>query len=140
MEESLGCMASMPEIVIRPIGYIKSPISSREEAPCMGSEAFVSGELVVDEIYRDAFLGLEPGMKIMILYWMNIAGRDVLQVHPRRDASRPLRGVFATRSPDRPNPIAVDTVEILEIHDTIIRVCGLDALNGTPLLDIKSTG
>ena len=75
---------------------------------------------------------------MLILYWLDRADRSRLQVHPRGDRSRPLRGVFATRSPHRPNPIAVATVEILEVRGTRFRVRGLDALDGTPLLDIKS--
>lgn len=129
--------AALEEIVLRPIGYIRSPLAEREQAPRQGSEASVTGELVVDEMYREAFAGLKPGQKIVILYWMHLAERDILQVHPRHDLSRPLRGVFSTRSPDRPNPISVDTVEIARIEDTVLHVIGLDALDGTPLLDIK---
>ena len=125
------------EIIIRPIGFIRSPITDLDKAPRLGSEDSITGDLVVAEEYRDAFLGLEPGQKILILYWMHLAEKDLLQVHPRKDYSRPLRGVFSTRSPQRPNPIAADTVEILEIQGTVIRVSGLDALDGTPLLDIK---
>ncbi|MCE5336310.1 MAG: tRNA (N6-threonylcarbamoyladenosine(37)-N6)-methyltransferase TrmO [Desulfobacteraceae bacterium] len=125
------------EIVLRPIGFIRSPFAEREQAPRQGSEAAAEGELVVDEAYSDAFLGLKPGQKIVILYWMHLAERDVLQVHPRHDLSRPLRGVFSTRSPDRPNPISLDTVEIVRIVGTTLHVTGIDALDGTPLLDIK---
>jgi tRNA-Thr(GGU) m(6)t(6)A37 methyltransferase TsaA len=125
------------EIVLRPIGFIRSPITDLDKAPRLGSEDSITGDLVVGEEYRDAFLGLEPGQKILILYWMHLAERDMLQVHPRKDYSRPLRGVFSTRSPQRPNPIAADTVEILEIQGTVLRVSGLDALDGTLLLDIK---
>jgi len=129
--------AALEEIVLKPIGFIRSPLADRDEAPKQGSEASIAGELVVDEAYREALVGLKPGQKIVILYWMHLAERDVLQVHPRHDLSRPLRGVFSTRSPDRPNPISVDTVEIAGIDGTVIRVIGLDALDGTPLLDIK---
>jgi len=127
------------EIALRPIGYIRSPIAGKMDAPLMGSDAEVVGELVIDLSYRDALVGLEPGKKITILYWMHEADRTTIQVHPRRDKSRPLRGVFSTRSPDRPNPIALDTVEILEINGTVLRVRGIDAINETPLLDIKSS-
>jgi tRNA-Thr(GGU) m(6)t(6)A37 methyltransferase TsaA len=125
------------EIVLKPIGYIRSPITDLGKAPRMGSEASIVGELVVDEAYKDAFLGLQAGQKIVILYWMHFAERDILQVHPRHDLSRPLRGVFSTRSPQRPNPISVDTVEILKVDGTVLQVRGLDALDGTPLIDIK---
>ena len=82
-------------------------------------------------------LGLEKGRKIVILYWMHLAERDILQVHPRHDLTRPLRGVFSTRSPQRPNPVSIETVEITGIEGTVIDVVGLDAVDGTPLLDIK---
>jgi L-fuculose-phosphate aldolase len=122
---------------LEPIGIIRSPLKDPSQAPKQGSEASVEGWLEVKEAYRDALLGLEPGRKVLILYWLDRADRSRLQVHPRGDTSRPLRGVFATRSPHRPNPIAVETVEVLEIHGTRLRVRGLDALDGTPLLDIK---
>lgn len=128
---------SAATFTVKPIGFIRSPLDDTRSAPRMGSEDTVTGELLIDEAYRDAMLGLEPGQKIMVLYWMHLAGRSVLRVHPRRDYSRPLKGVFSTRSPDRPNPIALDTVEIIAIDGTIIRVRGLDAVDGTPLLDIK---
>ncbi|MFZ2446815.1 MAG: tRNA (N6-threonylcarbamoyladenosine(37)-N6)-methyltransferase TrmO [Syntrophobacteraceae bacterium] len=127
-----------PEITIRPIGFIRSPIADRDTGPCMGSEGGIVGELVVDERYREALLGLCAGQKVVILYWMHLAHRDTLQVYPRRDHTRPMRGVFSTRSPDRPNPIALDTVEIVEIDGMVLRVRGVDAVDGTPLLDIKS--
>jgi L-fuculose-phosphate aldolase len=130
--------AATPEIVLKPIGVIRSPIADQKKAPQQGSESAVSGKLVVDEQYRDALLGLEKGRKIVIVYWMHLAERDILQVHPRRDLTRPLRGVFSTRSPQRPNPVSIDTVEITGIEGTVIEVVGLDAVDGTPLLDIKS--
>ncbi len=135
MEEH--CEPDLKEIVIKPIGFIRSTIRNPHDGPRQGSEASMTGELVVDEAYRDAFLGLETGQKIVILYWMHMAERDVLQVHPRHDLSRPMRGVFSTRSPQRPNPIALETVEITAIENTRIHVRGIDAIDGTPLLDIK---
>ena len=130
--------AATLEIVLKPIGVIRSPITGLDKAPQQGSESTVSGKLVVDEQYRDALLGLERGRKIVIVYWMHLAERDILQVHPRRDLTRPLRGVFSTRSPQRPNPVSIDTVEVTGIEGTVIDVVGLDAVDGTPLLDIKS--
>ncbi len=128
---------ALQEIVIKPIGFIRNRIKAMHDAPRQGSEATINGELVVDEAYRDAFLGLEVGQKIIILYWMHLAERDMLRVHPRHDLSRPMRGVFSTRSPQRPNPIALETVEITGIDGTRLYVCGIDAVDGTPLLDIK---
>jgi L-fuculose-phosphate aldolase len=125
------------EMVLKPIGVIRSPFTDPHKAPRQGSKSVVRGKLVVEEQYRDALLGLEKGWKIVILYWMHLAERDVLQVHPRNDPTRPMRGVFSTRSPKRPNPISIDTVEITGIEGTVIEVEGLDAVDGTPLLDIK---
>ncbi len=124
-------------IEIEPIGTIRSPIRDRSEAPRQGSEADIEGELVVDEKYIDALEGLKPGLHVVIVYWMHQADRSCLKVHPRGDTTRPLRGVFSTRSPDRPNPIAIDTVEVLKIQGATLTVRGLDAVDGTPLLDIK---
>jgi L-fuculose-phosphate aldolase len=124
---------------ISPIGVIRSPLTDPGDAPKQGSEAAIEGKLVVDESYRDGLLGLQPGQKAVILYWMHQAERDRLQVNPRGDLSRPLRGVFSTRSQHRPNPIAIATVEVLDIDGTTLLVRGLDAVDGTPLLDIKST-
>lgn len=135
MDKHSDC--AVQEMVIRPIGVIRSTITEPHQAPRQGGEASLTGELVVDEAYKDAFLGLKVGQKIVILYWMHLAERDMLQVHPRHDLSRPLRGVFSTRSPQRPNPIALDTVEIISIDGTRLLVRGLDAVDGTPLLDIK---
>jgi L-fuculose-phosphate aldolase len=125
------------EIVLKPIGLIRSPIASPDQAPRQGSESGISGQLVLDERYKDAMLGLEKGRKIVIVYWMHLADRDIQQVHPRHDSTLPLRGVFSLRSPQRPNPVSVSTVEITEIEGTVIDVVGLDAVDGTPLLDIK---
>ncbi|MGC9964530.1 MAG: tRNA (N6-threonylcarbamoyladenosine(37)-N6)-methyltransferase TrmO [Syntrophobacteraceae bacterium] len=125
------------EIVLKPIGTIRSPITDPREAPRQGSESAVRGKLVIEESYKDALLGIEKGRKIVILYWMHLAERDVLQVHPKHDITRPMRGVFSTRSPQRPNPIAVDTVEVTGVEGMVIEVEGLDAVDGTLLLDIK---
>jgi L-fuculose-phosphate aldolase len=125
------------EIILKPIGIIRSPIKDPRDAPRQGSESAIRGKLVIDEKYKDALLGMEKGRKIVILYWMHLAEHDVLQVHPKHDVTRPMRGVFSTRSPQRPNPIAVDTVEVIGIEGMTIEVEGIDAVDGTPLLDIK---
>ena len=125
------------EIVLKPIGIIRSPITDPRKAPRQGSESEVSSKLIVDEQFRDGLLGMEKGRKIIVLYWMHLAERNILQVHPRGDRARPVRGVFTTRSQQRPNPISLDTVEVTGISGTVIDVIGLDAVDGTPLLDIK---
>lgn len=123
-------------ITLRPIGHVE-----RDE----GDEGLRGKELrarpariVLDPAVTDGLLGLEPGDDIVVLYYFHRAERDVLQVHPMGDLSRPLRGVFATRSPARPNPIAVTSARVQRIEGGVLRVVGLDALDGTPALDIKS--
>lgn len=125
------------EMVLKPIGVIRTSITDLHKAPRQGSESAVSGRLVVDEQYREGLIGVEEGSKIVILYWMHLADRDMLQVHPRGDRTRPMRGVFSTRSPHRPNPISLEIVTVTGVRDTVIDVVGLDAVDGTPLLDIK---
>jgi tRNA-Thr(GGU) m(6)t(6)A37 methyltransferase TsaA len=126
-----------PEIIMTPIGVIRSSIAEPGQGPKQGGEAAVSGKLILDERYREGLLGVREGSKIVILYWMHLAERDVLQVHPRGDRTRPIRGVFSTRSPQRPNPISLQEVEVTRVSGTTIDVVGLDAVDGTPLLDIK---
>jgi tRNA-Thr(GGU) m(6)t(6)A37 methyltransferase TsaA len=94
--------------------------------------------LVLNERYADGLLGLESGADILVLCYMDRADRVLLQVHPRGDTSRPIRGIFATRSPARPNPISVTSARVLDIDGTTLHVIGLDAMDGTPVLDIKS--
>ena len=129
--------ATIARITLRPIGVIRSPLAGPDDAPKQGCEAAVRGELVLAREHRAAMLGLEPGMRVVLVYWLHRAERDRHQVHPRGDPSRPLRGVFATRSPHRPNPIALGTVTILAVRGCTIEVEGLDAVDGTPLLDVK---
>ena len=91
--------------------------------------------------YTDGLLGIKPGDRLDVLYWMHkldAAKRDLLQVHPRGDRSRPLKGVFGLRSPMRPNPIGVTIVEVLRIERNRVFVSGLDALDGAPVVDMKS--
>lgn len=94
--------------------------------------------IVIDPQYADGLLGVEAGSDLIVLFFIDRARDDVLQVHPRGDLSRPLRGVFATRSPSRPNRIGVTTVRVLAVTGTVLDVVGLDALDGTPVLDLKS--
>jgi len=94
---------------------------------------------VFDADVREALDGLSPGDDIVVITWLHLADRTVLQVHPRGDQSRPIRGVFSTRSQHRPNPLGLHTVRVLDIDDLRIHVRGLEAIDGTPIVDIKST-
>jgi tRNA-Thr(GGU) m(6)t(6)A37 methyltransferase TsaA len=122
---------------LRPIGWVESPLTERDEAPRQGDEGAPGAWLVLDPAMADAMADLQPGSEVIVLTWLDRASRDVVRVHPRGDESRPLEGVFSTRSPDRPNPIGLHTVRIEAIDGSRIEVRNLEALNKTPILDIK---
>ena len=117
---------------------VESPVADPAEAARQGDEGAPDCWLVFDADVREALDGLRPGDDIVVLTWLHLAERNVLQVHPRGDASRPMRGVFATRSQHRPNPLGVHQVTVLAIDDLRIRVQGLEAIDGTPIIDVKS--
>ena len=102
-----------------------------------GSEGAPAAWIVVDESVREAARDLAVGDDVLVLTWLHEADRDVQVVHPRDDRTVPQRGVFSTRSPDRPNPIGLHRVEIVEVDDLRIRVRPLEAIDGTPVLDVK---
>ena len=122
---------------LRPIGHVESPLTDPGDAPKQGSEGGPAAWLVIEPALLDALDGIEPGDRVIVLTWLHRARRDVLQVHPRDDARNPLRGVFSTRSADRPNPIGLHEVEVLEIDANRVKVSDLEALDGTPVLDLK---
>ncbi len=126
-----------PQILLAPVGRVESPLTDRALAPKQGDEGAPDAWLVFDEGARAALRGLEAGMEILVLTWLDRGRRDVLTVHPRGDLSRPEIGVFATRSPDRPNPIGLHRVTLLSIDGARFRVRNLEALDGTPILDVK---
>jgi tRNA-Thr(GGU) m(6)t(6)A37 methyltransferase TsaA len=123
--------------VLRPIGRVESPLVERDLAPRQGDEGAPDAWLAFDPSMLPALADLQVGAEIIVLTWLDRASRDVLTVHPRGDPANPMTGVFSTRSPDRPNPIGLHTVLILAIEGTRIRVRNLEALDGTPILDIK---
>ena len=129
----------MPETdyTIRPIGWVESPLVDPDAAPLQGDEGTPDAWLVLDPTMRPAMRDLRVGDEVIALTWLDRADRDALVVHPRGNRDRPPRGVFSTRSPDRPNPIGLHAVGILAIDDTRIRVSNLEALNRTPVVDIK---
>ena len=129
-------MESFP-YVIEPIGFVRSELTQLEEAPMQGDEGAPDAWLELTSMAAPGLMGLQPGDELMLLTWLHLAERDVLQVHPRGDINRPLRGVFATRSPDRPNPIGLHRVSVLEVAERKLRVAPLEAIDGTPIVDIK---
>jgi len=125
------------EFSLRPIGYVHSPLRSRAAAPLQGHEGGFTARIEVDAALHAGLASIEAGQDIILLTWLHESQRDVLQVHPRGDRSVPLSGVFATRSPDRPNPIGLHRVRVLAVHPGALDVAPLEAIDGTPIVDIK---
>lgn len=122
---------------LRPIGTVESPLLDRADAPLQGDEGAPEAWLVFDEAISEGLRDLVPGTEVLVLTWLDRSRRDVLSVHPRGDPLNPRQGVFTTRSPDRPNPIGLHRVGIVAIEGTRVRVRDLEALNGTPIIDVK---
>ncbi|MER6513894.1 tRNA (N6-threonylcarbamoyladenosine(37)-N6)-methyltransferase TrmO [Nonomuraea sp. NPDC003560] len=127
----------MTEPTLRPVGRVESTLTDRTAAPRQPDEGAPDAWLVFDDRYAPALDGLTPGTDVLLLTWLDRADRDTLAVHPRGDAARPLTGVFATRAPDRPNPIGLHTVHILAVEGRRVHVRNLEALDATPILDVK---
>jgi tRNA-Thr(GGU) m(6)t(6)A37 methyltransferase TsaA len=126
-----------PRNKFRPIGVIRSVLKSRGKAPKQGAEGAPDAWLEVCSFAAQALDGLHAGDHIIILTWFHRARRDVLKVHPRSDPNRPLTGVFATRSPDRPNPLGLHLVTVRKIVKNRLRIGPIEAIDGTPVVDIK---
>ena len=128
---------SDPRIEIEPIGTVESPLTDPAQAPKQGHEGSPDAWLVIDEGVLGGLEGISPGDRVVVLTWLDRADRDVLRVHPRDDPASPERGVFGTRSADRPNPIGMHPVEVLSVEGARIGVRDLEAVDGTPVVDIK---
>ncbi len=128
-------MEKQPELQI--IGVLHGDIYNREDAPKNYSESERIGSLEIFPEFEEALDGIVSGQTIVVLFWLHKATRDILKVHPRGDMSRKLRGVFATRSPSRPNPIAISELAVLAMQGNRLEVSGVDILDGTPIIDIK---
>jgi tRNA-Thr(GGU) m(6)t(6)A37 methyltransferase TsaA len=124
-------------IGLNPIGTVESPLTDPASAPKQGREGAPDAWLVFDPGVTDGLQGIRPGDEVIVLTWLDRARRDVLRVHPRDDVSNPLQGVFNTRSADRPNPIGLHEVEIASIEGRRVRVRNLEAVDGTPIVDVK---
>jgi tRNA-Thr(GGU) m(6)t(6)A37 methyltransferase TsaA len=125
------------ELSLRPIGRVESRLTDPAAAPKQGREGAPDAWLVFEPDVLDALDGIGPGDRVIVLTWLDRARRDTLRVHPRDDPANPLRGVFGTRSADRPNPIGLHEVEVLEVEGERVRVQPLEAVDGTPILDLK---
>jgi tRNA-Thr(GGU) m(6)t(6)A37 methyltransferase TsaA len=124
-------------LALTPIGIVRSTLRSLEDAPRQGDEGAPDAWLEVDPAFARGLAGLRAGDAIVLITWLDRADRGVLETHPRNDPSLPLLGVFATRSPDRPNPLGLHRVTIRAVDGTRLRVGPLEALDGTPVLDVK---
>jgi tRNA-Thr(GGU) m(6)t(6)A37 methyltransferase TsaA len=122
---------------VTPVGWVESSVVDREQAPKQGDEGAPPCWLVMQARVAEGMADLAVGDEMIVLTWLDRARRDILSVHPRGDLSRPLVGVFSTRSPDRPNPIGLHRVRVLAIDALRVQVSDLEALNGTPILDLK---
>jgi len=128
---------SLPEQTLRPIGVIRSELSSLADAPMQGFEGAPDAWLDVDPPLAAALDGIEAGDELIVITWFHRADRGVLQTRPRSDPRNPMTGVFATRSPDRPNPLGLHPVTVRAVDGNRLRVGPIEAIDGTPVVDIK---
>jgi tRNA-Thr(GGU) m(6)t(6)A37 methyltransferase TsaA len=132
-----GTSAAAASLQLRSIGRVQSPLSDPALAPRQGDEGGPEAVLVFHEDIAEAARDLTPGSEVFVLTWLHLARRDVLAVRPRDNPDNPLTGVFATRSQDRPNPIGLHRVTIVGVDGSRVRVRGLEAIDGTPVVDVK---
>ena len=130
-------MARDGDYELNPIAWVQSTLTDLKAAPKQAHEGAPQAWLTFDPAVLDGLDGLRVGDHIVVLTWLHRADRDVLEVHPRDDPANPLQGVFSTRSPARPNPIGMHEVRILEIDGPRVRVDALEAIDGTPVIDVK---
>lgn len=125
------------DFTVRPIGHVESPLTSTADAPRQGDEGAPDAYLILDPIVQAGLEGIAVGDEIIVLTWLHEADRSVLKVHPRGDMNRPEQGVFSTRASSRPNPIGLHRVHVLGRDELRVHVSGIEAINGTPIVDIK---
>ena len=122
---------------VRAIGHVRSSLKDPAQAPKQGDEGAPDARIEILPEFAAGLEGLGPGVEVLLLTWLHRADRAVLKVHPRDDVTRPLAGVFGTRSADRPNPIGLHRVQVLAIDGHTLTVRGLEAIDGTPVIDLK---
>ena len=125
------------DFTVRPIGHVESPLTSTADAPRQGDEGAPEAYLILDPIVQAGLDGISVGNEIIVLTWLHEADRSVLKVHPRGDLNRPEQGVFSTRASSRPNPIGLHRVRVLGMDGLRVHVNDLEAIDGTPIVDIK---
>jgi tRNA-Thr(GGU) m(6)t(6)A37 methyltransferase TsaA len=134
---TIRAMSPLDHSTLKQLGIVRSSLSNRHNAPRQGRDGAPNAVIEIDPAFAEALLGLAPGDSIILITWLHQAKRDVLRVHPGHDPLKPIRGVFATRSPDRPNPVGLHRVQVLSIEGTRLSVGPLEAIDGTPVIDIK---
>ncbi len=122
---------------LEPIGVIRSTLFDLAAAPKQGDEGTYEAWLELSPQVAQGLMGIKVGDELIVLTWLHRGQRDVLQVHPRSNPNNPITGVFATRSPDRPNPIGLHRVSVLEAGEGRLKVAPIEAIDGTPIVDIK---
>ena len=127
----------MEGLQVKPVGRVESPLSERASAPKQGNEGAPEAWIVFEPDLVEALRGIAPGDEVLVLTWLDRGDREVLQTRPRDDPANPLQGVFNTRSPDRPNPIGLHPVTVVAIEGSRMLVSELEALDGTPVIDVK---
>lgn len=127
----------MAILELKPVGRVESPLTDKADAPRQGHEGAPDAWLVFERDVLAALEGIRPGDRLIVLTWLDRAQRDVLRVHPRDDTANPKQGVFKTRSADRPNPIGLHEVEVIAVEGERVHVRPLEALDGTPIVDVK---
>lgn len=130
-------MQALREIQIKPVGRVESRLTDRASAPRQGNEGAPDTWIVFESDLLDALRGIEPGDEVLVFTWLDRGDRNILQTRPRDDPANLIQGVFNTRSPDRPNPIGLHPVTVLAIEGARMLVSELEALDGTPVLDVK---
>ena len=121
-----------------PVGWVKSPLTEMAQAPRQADEGAPPAWLVFEADISDAIRDLRPGTEIIVLTWLDRADRTVLLTIPRGDPRNPMTGVFSTRSPDRPNPVGLHRVRVTAVDGLRVQVDHLEALDGTPVIDVKA--
>ena len=124
-------------MILRAIGHVRSTLRTASEAPRQGSEGAPDAWLEMEPAFARGLVGIAAGDEVIVVTWLHRADRDVLEVHPRGDPAIPLAGVFATRSPHRPNPLGLHRVTVREIAGTRLRIGPIEAIDGTPVVDVK---
>ncbi len=127
----------MKEYVVKPIGFIRSELKRIEDAPLFYTEGAPNAWLELNPAVRVGLDRMKVGDDIIVITWLHLARRDTLKVHPQGNPSKPLTGVFLTRSPDRPNPVGLHRARVLEMNAERLLIGPIEAIDGTPVLDIK---